>query len=190
MARKRIIIVTDGDETAKRTVEKAAQNLGLRTISSSAGNPTPLSEGELATLILSAPQDPVLVMVDDAGTRRKGPGERILEDLVKDDRFEVLGVVVVASDTEKVEGIPVNVSVTANNQVIHEPVDKNGNPEPQGHFKVEGDTVDVLNRLSMPIVVGIGDPGKMSDADAFEKGAQVTTRAVQEILKFHGLAQG
>ena len=43
---KKVILVTDGDEIAKAAVERAAQNLNLRTISSSAGNPYPFARGE------------------------------------------------------------------------------------------------------------------------------------------------
>ena len=39
---KKVILVTDGDEIAKAAVERAAQNLNLRTISV-AGNPTPFA---------------------------------------------------------------------------------------------------------------------------------------------------
>lgn len=187
MEKKRIIIVTDGDRTAKAVVEKAASSVGGRTISASAGNPTPINGEELSQMILEAPKEPVFVMVDDCGKRSKGAGENVLEYLVRDDRLEVLGVLAVASNTTKVEGVPVDFSITRDAQVIHGPVDKDGVAEEQGHVKVEGDTVDVLNRLDVPLVVGIGDLGKMDDADAFEDGARITTMAVQEILKANGL---
>lgn len=187
MDKKRIIIVTDGDRTAKAAVEKAATAVGGRTISASGGNPTPIDGEELAEMILKAPKEPVLVMVDDCGKRTKGPGETVLEQLVHDERLEVLGVLAVASNTTKVEGVPVNFSVTRDQKVVSGPVDKDGLPEEAGHYKVEGDTVDVLNRLDVPVVVGIGDLGKMDDADSFEDGARITTLAVQEILKANGL---
>lgn len=187
MGKKRIIIVTDGDRTAKAVVEKAATNVGGRTISASGGNPTPISGEELTQMILSAPKEPVLVMVDDCGKRSKGPGENVLEQLVRDERFEVLGVLAVASNTTKVEGVPVNFSVTRDQKIVERPVNKDGIPEEHGHVKVEGDTVDVLNRLDVPVVVGIGDLGKMDDADSLENGARVTTMAIQEILRANGL---
>lgn len=187
MDKKRVIIVTDGDRTAQRAVEKAAANVGGRTISASAGNPTTLSADEIVEMILKAPKEPVVVMVDDSGKRAKGPGEQVLEALAKDDRLEVLGVVAVASNTAKVEGIAVDFSVTREGQRVHQPVDKEGNPEPEGQYKVEGDTVDILNRLDVPVIVGIGDLGKMDDADLIEEGARITTQAVQEVLRYHGL---
>lgn len=188
MDKKRVIIVTDGDRTAQGAVEKAAVNVGGRTISASGGNPTPLSAKELVEMILEAPKEPVLVMVDDSGKRDKGQGEQVLEELVHDERLNVLGVVAVASNTDKVEGIATDVSVTREGKRVHGPVDKDGNPEPEGQYKVEGDTVDVLNRLDIPVIVGVGDLGKMDDADLLEEGARITTEAVQEVLRHHGLA--
>jgi stage V sporulation protein AE len=183
MGRKKVIIVTDGDRTAQAVVEKAASSVGGRTISASGGNPTPLSGEELAELILQAPNEPVLVMVDDSGKREKGPGERALETLAKDDRLEILGVIAVASNTTEVEGVPVDFSVARNQRVVPGPVDKDGIPETEGHAKVEGDTVDIINQLNIPIIVGIGDLGKMDEADRFEDGARVTTKAIQEIME-------
>lgn len=188
MSPKKVIIVTDGDGTAKKAVEKAGENLGLRTISLSSGNPTNIPKEELVNHILHCQEEPVLVMVDDAGARKKGEGEKKLEELAKDERLQILGILAVASDTEKVEGVPVDLSIDRNGQVLRRPVDKDGNAEAEGRFKVEGDTVDILNRLDVPVVVGVGDPGKMGEADAVEGGAQITTQAIKEVLKHHGLA--
>lgn len=182
MDKKRVIVVTDGDRTARAVIEKAATNVGGRTISASAGNPTPISGETLIKKILKAEGEPVLVMVDDCGKRSKGPGEQVLEELAKDERLELLGVIAVASNTAKVEGVPVDFSVSRNSQIVQGPVDKDGNPEPKGHVKVEGDTVDVLNHLDVPIIVGLGDLGKMDRADRLEAGAKITTKAVQEIM--------
>jgi len=33
------------------------------------------------------------------------------------------------------------------------------------------------------VIVGIGDPGKMDFYDSIEKGAPITTKALQEVLK-------
>lgn len=73
-------------------------------------------------------------------------------------------------------------------QRVYGPVDKDGIPEPAGRYKVEGDTVDILNCLDVPVIVGVGDLGKMDDADRQEEGARITTAAVQEVLRHHGLA--
>jgi len=185
--KKQLIIITDGDQIARKTIEKVGAKLHLRTISASGGNPTVLPVEEVKREIAEAGEELLLVMVDDAGARGKGPGERVLEALCQDKRFSVLGVVAVASNTDGVAGVPVAFSVTREGKIHHGPVDKEGKPEPEGHLRVKGDTVDVLNRLPVPLIVGIGDIGKMAHADDEEQGAKVTTRAIREILRFHGL---
>lgn len=183
MTTRKIIVLTDGDLVAKKVVEKVAQNIGGRAISMSAGNPTPVSGREIAAAIKRAPYDPVLVMVDDCGSRGKGSGEKALEELANDPELDILGIIAVASDTPNVAGVPVTASISREGKVVAGPVDKLGNPEPVGHSKVEGDTIDVINRLQIPIVIGLGDLGKMDDADLVEEGAKITTLAVEEILK-------
>ncbi|HHW13696.1 MAG TPA: stage V sporulation protein AE [Firmicutes bacterium] len=187
MGKPRVIVVTDGDRVAQGAVEQAARNIGGCTVSLSAGSPTPLSGEEIVELVKRAQRDPVLVMVDDRGSRRKGAGEAALEHLAGSDEIELLGVIAVASNTEKVMGVPVTHSVAADGRVIEGPVDKEGLPEPKSHERVEGDTVDVLNQLDVPVVVGLGDPGKMNRADKASKGAVVTTKAVKTVLE---LSQG
>ncbi len=187
MDKKRIIIITDGDLVAKQAVEIAGDKLGLRTISTSAGNPSIIPIDELKDKIMETPKDPVLIMVDDAGERGKGSGENILEALVQEQRFQLLGVIAVASNTVRVKGVSVNLSITREGKIIKGPVDKEGNPETTGRVNVAGDTVDVLNGLDIPFIVGVGDLGKMEKADDVENGANITTMAIKEILKFHGL---
>lgn len=181
MSRK-VIVLTDGDRVAKQVVEQVAKNIGGRAISLSAGNPTAVSGEEIAAAVKSAPHDPVLVMVDDCGSKDTGYGERALEELVKDPDIEIIGAVAVASNTGDVEGVPVNLSVTRDGQIIDASVNKDGEPIPNNHI-INGDTVDILNRLKIPIIVGVGDLGKMNDADLVEDGAKITTMAVNEILK-------
>lgn len=187
MGRPRVIIVTDGDQVARGAVEEAARNVGGCTISLSAGSPTPLPGRELVGLIKQAHREPVLVMVDDRGSRRKGPGESVLEYLAKSPELDLLGVVAVASNTDRVMGVPVTYSIDANGRLVEGPVDKEGVQETKGHERVEGDTVDVLNTLDVPVVVGLGDPGKMNHHDRSNKGAPLTTRAVEAVL---ALAEG
>lgn len=183
MTTRKIIVITDGDCVAKKVVEKVAQNVGGRAISMSAGNPTPVTGSEIAAAVKETPYDPVLVMVDDCGSRQKGSGEKALEEMASDPELDILGIIAVASDTSKVEGVSVGVSISREGKVVPGPVDKIGNPEPEGQHKVKGDTVDVINQLQIPIVIGLGDLGKMEDADLVEEGAKITTLAVEEILK-------
>ncbi len=183
MAKRKIVVITDGDRVAQKVVEKVARNVGGRSISFSGGNPTIAPGEEISAAIKKAAHDPVLVMVDDCGGRGEGKGETILRALAADPELDILGVVAVASNTAGVDGVPITASVTREGNIVNVPVDKEGYPEGAGHTKVEGDTVDVLNQLNIPIIIGVGDLGKMEDADLVEDGAKITTLAVQEVLK-------
>ena len=183
MGKRKIVVITDGDRVAQKVVEKVARNVGGRAISYSGGNPTQAPAEKITAAIKEAAYDPVLVMVDDCGCQGEGPGELVLKALAVDPEIEILGVVAVASNTAHVDGVPITASVTREGSVIDVAVNKEGYPEAEGHHKVEGDTVDVLNTLNIPIVIGLGDLGKMEDADLVEDGARITTIAVEEVLK-------
>lgn len=177
----RVIIITDGDKVARRTMELAAERLGLRCISASAGNPTPLSGPELVALITEAAYDPVLVMVDDKGNPGRGPGETALAHICTHPDLQVLGAIAVASNTRRARGVSVDLSVTRDGRVIEFPVTKDGFPDVH-HKALVGDTVDVLRELKVPFIIGIGDPGKMEGADCLKNGSCVTTKAIMELL--------
>mgnify|MGYP001016438072 CR=1 FL=1 len=177
----RVILLTDGDPAARRVAEQAAQRLGLRCISASAGNPTPLSGPELVALIRQAVHDPVLVMVDDKGDPGTGPGEEALRHICQHPDIRVLGAVAVASNTRRARGVEVDLSVDRRGRILDGPVDKDGQPRKKGRLR--GDTVDVLSRLDIPVIVGVGDPGKMDGADDLEAGCEITTKAIMEILE-------
>ena len=49
-----------------------------------------------------------------------------------------------------------------------------------------GDTVYCLDELDVPIVVGIGDIGKMAGKDDYESGSPITKQAVELILERSG----
>lgn len=184
-----VILVTDGDKVARRALEHAAQQLGLRCISASAGNPTPLTGPELVALIQQAAHDPVLVMVDDKGNPGQGQGETVLKYLCTAPEVQVLGAVAVASHTRRARGTRVDVSVTRDGTLVEFPVDKDGFPLPHKRHLV-GDTVDVLRNLQLPVVVGMGDPGKMDGADGLETGCAITIKAIQEVLARSGRTAG
>ena len=57
--RRRVILITDGDEYAKRAIEHVAHEVGGRCISLSQGNPSLLTGEELVKLIKKAANDPV-----------------------------------------------------------------------------------------------------------------------------------
>ncbi|WP_278294242.1 stage V sporulation protein AE [Caloranaerobacter azorensis] len=179
--KRKVILVTDGDANARRAVEMAATRIGGRCISRSAGNPTPLSGEEIIELVKTAKYDPVIVMVDDKGNPRQGQGEQVIEEILKSDEIEVLGVIAVASNTEGVNGVAVDFSINSDGERVERAVNKCGR---ETNSKVlYGDTVDILNKYRVPVIVGIGDIGKMNGKDDSKIGAPVLTRAIEEILK-------
>lgn len=178
--KRKVILVTDGDMIAKRAVETAARNVGARCISRSAGNPTMQSGQELVDLIKTAPGDPVVVMLDDRGYNGRGRGEEAMAYIARHPEIQVLGVLAVASNTAKVNGCKVDLSVSREGKIIEDPVDKLGRPV--GDL-LKGDTVEMIDSLDIPLIVGIGDIGKMDGADDVEKGAPLTTRALKTILE-------
>ncbi|MFZ5943447.1 MAG: stage V sporulation protein AE [Bacillota bacterium] len=177
---RNVIIITDGDSVAQHAVETAARNINARTISASGGNPTPLNGKEIVELIKQAEHDPVVVMFDDRGSPQKGEGETALEVVARHPEINVLGAVAVASNTD-VEGVKCDCSVTRTGEIIEASVDKTG--DPCWHSKnILGDTVDILNKLEIPIIVGIGDVGKMDGKDDYHRGAKITTKALEYII--------
>lgn len=180
--KKKVVLITDGDKVAKKAVEEVARKVGGRCISLSGGNPTPITGKEILAHIMDTPYDPVLVMFDDRGDCDQAQGEQALAEVAHSEQVEVLGVVAVASNTHHIRGVQVDCSVTRDGQLIEQAVDKEGFPRGDDSKYLEGDTVDVLNDLSVPMIVGVGDIGKMKGSDRFFKGVPITTRAVEEIL--------
>ncbi|MEQ2528206.1 stage V sporulation protein AE [Robertmurraya yapensis] len=183
--RKRIIIITDGDEYARKAVEHVAKEIGGRCISMSHGNPTVLSGAEIVALIKKAQQEPILVMFDDSGLVGEGNGERALMHVAKHPDIEVLGVLAVAAKTKQAEWTKIDVSVDRNGELTPYGVDKYGEPE-LDIGRLNGDTVYSLDQLDVPVIVGIGDVGKMSGKDSFEIGAPITKKAIEIILERSG----
>jgi stage V sporulation protein AE len=179
--KKRVILVTDGDGIAKKAVETAALRIGGRCISKSAGNPTPMSGRSILELIGKTPYDPVVVMVDDKGNTGTGNGEMVMMELAQSEEIEILGVIAVASNTENVKGTSVDFSITRDGNIIYDTVDKYG--KKTGGDRINGDTVDILSTIKVPVIVGIGDPGKMNGRDCCDKGAPIITKAMKEIIE-------
>ncbi len=180
MKKRKVILVTDGDRAAKEAVEKAAANIGGRCISSSAGNPTVLSGEEIVRRILTAPNDPVVVMVDDKGALGKGPGEAVMEFMLENKQLDVLGIVAVSSMGKDCNGLDIKLSVTKAGKVVKNAVNKNGDDTKNN--KVCGDTLSILKSRRDLFIVGMGDPGKMDYQDDVRKGAPITTKALRIIL--------
>lgn len=183
--RKRVIIITDGDDYARKAVELVAREIGGRCISMSHGNPTTLSGLEIVKLIKKAKQEPILVMFDDSGIAEEGYGERALLFVANHPDIEVLGVLAVAAKTKQAEWTKIDISVDRYGELSSYGVDKYGEQELE-IGRLYGDTVYCLDRLTVPIVVGIGDIGKMAGKDSFESGAPITKKAVEIILERSG----
>jgi stage V sporulation protein AE len=181
-----IIIVTDGDPVAQKAVQEATRQVGGRCISRSGGNPTPLTGKQIVEQILRAKHDPVIVMFDDNGNCDHGDGEEALAFVANHPQMNLLGVVAVASNTPYVNGTQVDFCITNSGEITYSSVDKDGVPRNNEHARVYGDTVDVVEEINAPIVIGIGDVGKMHGNDHVEHGAPITTKALQMILERSG----
>ncbi len=187
MNKRNVIIVTDGDDIAKSAVEHASKSLGGRCISLSAGNPTWLNGDEIVELIKIAKNDPVVIMVDDRGLKGKGKGETALEKIICNENIKTLGVVAVASNGKDKYGMKVDFSINKNGIKVKNAVDKCGNE--LDIELISGDTLSVLKKykLKIPVVVGLGDPGKMDGMDDISIGSPITTRALKEIMNHSNL---
>jgi stage V sporulation protein AE len=183
MAKRKVILVTDGDQVAKVALEKVAYQIGGRCISSSAGNPSLFSGPELVKLIQQAAYDPVLVMFDDCGSQREGDGEKALKYVATHPEIEVLGAIAVASNCFGREGTPVHMAIDRYGNLLGHGVDKWGQIQSEASLRIYGDTVEVLNQVAIPIIIGIGDVGKMGKYDDVSVGVPITTKAVQIILE-------
>ncbi|TSB46540.1 stage V sporulation protein AE [Alkalicoccobacillus porphyridii] len=183
---KDVIFITDGDAAAKKTIEWVATELGCRCISASAGNPSTLSKQKLIQNIFQTPDDAVvLIMFDDCGYREEGPGERLMRALFDHPDIRVLGAVAVASATHAREWTNVHISIDRYGELTEYGVDKEGLQDLELN-RMNGDTVYILDELKLPIVVGIGDIGKMRGQDDVKRGCPVTKKAVQLILERSG----
>ena len=184
------MIVTDADCKALEAVEQASKNLGLRCISlTGCRHPGDArwTPAEVEELILSTPHDPVVVLVDDEGRSGEGWGERVIRHLATSPKVKVMGVVAVASDMTGGRGAAVAASIDARGERTPSGVNKEGAVERSCERRVYGDTVENLDELGIPVVIGIGDPGKMNFADDAKSGAPITTKALAEILHAYTL---
>ncbi|AZB43404.1 stage V sporulation protein AE [Bacillus sp. FJAT-42376] len=184
--KRRVILVTDGDEYAAKNIAYTAEQIGGRWISQSQGNPSRLSGKELVTLILTTPYDPVFVLFDDCGMPGEGPGEKAMMYVAEHPDIEVLGVIAVAAKTRQSDWARVDVCIDREGELTGHGVDKSGIQELEDG-RINGDTVYSLDRLNVPIIVGIGDIGKMARRDDVKQGAPITMKAAEIILERNGI---
>ncbi|MBS4173334.1 stage V sporulation protein AE [Bacillus sp. FJAT-49736] len=187
--KRQVILITDGDEYAKQAIESIAKKIGGRCISQSGGNPSLLTGEEIVEMIKKARSDPVIVMFDDSGFIGEGKGEQSLQYVANHEDINVLGVVAVASNTHDREWTKVDVCIDRNGNLTPYGVDKFGEPEFELQ-RINGDTVYSLDQLNVPIIVGVGDIGKMGKIDHYLNGAPITMKAVELILERSGFYDG
>ncbi|MBP2240739.1 stage V sporulation protein AE [Cytobacillus eiseniae] len=183
--RRHVILITDGDDYARKTIEYVAKEIGGRCISLSHGNPTTIDGPLIVKLIKKAPYDPVFVMFDDSGLAGEGAGERALKYVATHADIEVLGVIAVAAKTRQAEWTKVDICIDRDGELTPYGVDKFGIPEME-QGRLYGDTVYCLDEIDVPIIVGIGDIGKMAKKDHLDIGSPITKKAVELILERSG----
>jgi len=183
--RKKVILITDGDIYATRAIIHVAKVIGGTCIIPSSGNPSIHTGEELIQYILEAKKEPVLVMFDDSGIEGIGRGEQALLTVAKHPQIEVLGVLAVAAHTKHSEWTKIDVSIDREGNLTPFGVDKDGLQELE-LGRINGDTVYCLDSIDVPIVVGIGDIGKMYGNDCVERGAPITQKAIELILERSG----
>lgn len=182
---RRVILITDGDEYAKRAVENVAEKIGGRCITMSQGNPSVLTGHEIVQLIKKTPYDPVLVMFDDSGILGEGAGENALKYVAKHHEIEVLGIIAVAAKSRHEEWARVDVCIDRDGELTPYGVDKLGLTEFE-IGRINGDTVYCLDELDVPLIVGVGDIGKMAGHDDYKLDSPITKKAVDLILERSG----
>ncbi|URZ07185.1 stage V sporulation protein AE [Clostridium felsineum] len=175
----KIIILTDGDKIAKKAAERVAKNINGRCISISSGNPSKINGEEVIKLIKCAKEDPTIIMVDDRGDIGRGNGEKIIQTIIKSQEVILMGIVAVASNSAG-SGIRVDYSIDKWGNIIKHAVDKYGNEK--DNRIIIGDTINTINPNDVPVIIGIGDPGKMDGNDDLSKGCPILTAAVKLII--------
>lgn len=183
--RKQVIVITDGDEYARKTMDYLAPLFGGTCLSHLSDNPTKASSKQVMEAVKSAPSDLVFVLVDDAGWHGIGAGEHILIDMYKDSTIKIIGAIAVASHTKNLEWTRFTFAIDNEGNLTANGVDKEGIPiEDVG--RINGDTVYALDQVDLPIVVAIGDIGKMYGRDDIKKGSPITRKAIELILERGG----
>lgn len=186
---KRVILITDGDAYAKRTIDYLASKIGGTSLSYLADNPMTVEAKTMVDAIHAAEAEPVYVLLDDGGVPGVGSGEILLQTIADDPDINVIGALAVAAHTQNREWSRVSFSIDQDGELQPFGVDKEGViTEEIG--RINGDTVYLLDQLDLPLVVAIGDIGKMHGKDAIEIGSPITEQALRIILEREGSRNG
>ncbi|GGM22449.1 stage V sporulation protein AE [Paraliobacillus quinghaiensis] len=186
MTTKQVIVITDGDEYARNTIDYLAKLIGGTALVQFADNPTTSSASDVIKAIQQANENPVYVLIDDAGVSGIGLGEEVLLALESDPGITIIGAVAVAAHTKNLEWSRVSFSIDQEGNVIGNGVDKEGIAIPE-IGRINGDTVYLLDQLDLPVVIAIGDIGKMNGHDDISKGSPITRKAIELILEREGI---
>ncbi|MDC3415426.1 stage V sporulation protein AE [Aquibacillus salsiterrae] len=183
---KKVIIITDGDEYARKTIDYLANQLGGTSLSELTNNPSKVPPEKVLQAVHEAKQEPVYVLIDDAGVQGVGFGEKILSSLAEDPKIEIIGAIAVAAHTKNMEWCRFTFAIDNEGNQIPYGVDKKGIPIPEVG-RINGDTIYLLDQLDLPLVIAIGDIGKMDGKDDIKKGSPVTRKALEIIFERGGL---
>ncbi|GGD00069.1 stage V sporulation protein AE [Pontibacillus salipaludis] len=182
MLSKKVIVITDGDEYARKAIDYLAGEVGGTSLAQYSANPTTASSEEIIKAVNRAKEEPVYVLLDDAGIQGVGPGERVLLDLAKESSITIIGAIAVASHTRYREWSRFTFAIDRKGEIVAQGVDKEGEREME-IGRISGDTVYSLDELDIPTVVAIGDIGKMYGQDDLKKGVPITRKAIELILE-------
>ncbi|QSS98529.1 stage V sporulation protein AE [Pontibacillus sp. ALD_SL1] len=182
MLSKKVIVITDGDEYARKAIDYLAGEVGGTSLAQYSANPTTASSEEIIKAVNRAEEEPVYVLLDDAGIQGVGPGEQVLLDLAKELSITIIGAIAVASHTRYSEWSRFTFAIDRRGEIVAQGVDKEGEREIE-FGRISGDTVYSLDELDIPTVVAIGDIGKMYGQDDLKKGAPITRKAIELILE-------
>ena len=183
LRRTKVVVVSDGDQSAWRAARRAVAELGLGLLDCTEGNPTRASFAVVLAELAASPYEVVVVLADDGGLGGFGPGEQLIALLAHAPQVQLLAAVAVASWAHHDGDVVVDASVTAAGQIVRTAVDKEGRPL-KGR-RLDGDTVGILDSLPVPIV-GVGDIGDEGHA----ADAAVLRRAIVEALRLGGYVPG
>ncbi|QQK75960.1 stage V sporulation protein AE [Salicibibacter cibarius] len=179
---KRIIYVTDGDAAAAKAVAAATKTIGIGCLTFSGGNPTNCTYEELLKRIMKTKDEITVLLFDDAGQPYEGRGETLMVRLASEEGINVIGALAVASTERSGDWTSVDVSVDRYGKLSEQGVDKEGFRDIEEN-RIHGDTVYCLDQLSIPVIVGIGDLGKMGGRDDPKRDAPVTETALRVIIE-------
>ncbi|QQK79811.1 stage V sporulation protein AE [Salicibibacter cibi] len=179
---KQIIYVTDGDAAAAKAVATATKTIGIGCLTLSGGNPTNCTYEQLLKSINETTDEIIVLLFDDAGQPYEGRGETLMIRLANEKEINVIGALAVASTERSGDWTKVDVSVDRYGKLSERGVDKEGFRDIEEN-RIHGDTVYCLDQLPIPVIVGIGDLGKMGGRDDSKRGAPVTATALQVIIE-------